>query len=327
VIRAAVGLTIASVGGIASFMLLLTPPAQAGLCLGQASAQVKLDPQQAANAATITATIGKAGMSSGDTYIADVDAISAALQESRLHNLPTGDRDSMGLFQQRPSQGWGTAQAILDPMYSTSQFLNHLRAIPGWDAMPVGRAVQAVQQSSDKSGGTYQAQSDEAMQIVDELVGTPCASASAAAQTAGASSFLCPVPKPVLTQPFGPTNLGGEPLVNGHPFHMGMDLAVPAGTPIRAAAAGRVAFAGTEVSATGLVTGYGQYVTIQDTLGRTELYGHLSEMLTAQGLAVQAGQEIGLVGSTGVSTGPHVHFEVRVNGQAVNPAPNLRCSF
>jgi murein DD-endopeptidase MepM/ murein hydrolase activator NlpD len=66
---------------------------------------------------------------------------------------------------------------------------------------------------------------------------------------------------------------------------------------------------------------------IQDALGRTELYGHMSQILTARGLAVQAGQEIGLVGSTGFSTGPHVHFEVRVNGRAVNPAPDLRCSF
>src|SRR2546422_8643767 len=128
--KAVVVLAIASVAGVAAFMLLLTPPAEAGLCLGQASARVKLDPQQAANAATITATIGKAEMSPRDTYIADVDAIAAALQESRLHNLPTGDRDSLGLFQQRPSQGWGTAQEILDPMYSTWQFLNHLHTQP-----------------------------------------------------------------------------------------------------------------------------------------------------------------------------------------------------
>ena len=141
----------------------------------------------------------------------------------------------------------------------------------------------------------------------------------------GPGLFLCPVQHPVVTQPFGPTTFVGEPIVNGVPFHTGIDLAVPLGQPIVAASSGTVTFAGGQTNAFGLLVGYGQYVTITDTQGRVELYGHMSRLLASVGQVVQAGQQIGQVGSTGFSTGPHVHFEVRVGGHPVNPAPNLRC--
>jgi murein DD-endopeptidase MepM/ murein hydrolase activator NlpD len=145
------------------------------------------------------------------------------------------------------------------------------------------------------------------------------------AGTLGPGILLCPVQHPVITQPFGPTTFAGEPIVNGVPFHTGIDLAVPLGRPIVAASSGTVTFAGAQTNAFGMFSGYGQYVMISDTQGRVELYGHMSQLLASVGEVVQGGQEIGLVGSTGFSTGPHVHFEVRVNGHPVNPAPNLRC--
>jgi murein DD-endopeptidase MepM/ murein hydrolase activator NlpD len=157
--------------------------------------------------------------------------------------------------------------------------------------------------------------------------GVPLTTADRTAEAAvlGPGLFLCPVQHPVITQPFGPTSLGGEPIVNGSPFHTGIDLAVPLGQPIVAASSGTVSFAGGETNAFGMLTGYGQYVMMTDTQGRVELYGHMSRILASVGQVVQAGQQIGQVGSTGFSTGPHVHFEVRVNGHPVNPAPNLRC--
>ena len=145
------------------------------------------------------------------------------------------------------------------------------------------------------------------------------------AASLGPGLFLCPVQNPVITQPFGPTTFAGEPIVNGVPFHTGIDLAVPMGRPIVVASSGTVIFAGAQTNAFGIFTGYGQYVMIADTQGRVELFGHMSQILARVGEVVQAGQEIGLVGSTGFSTGPHVHFEVRINGHPVNPAPNLRC--
>ena len=95
-------------------------------------------------------------------------------------------------------------------------------------------------------------------------------------------------------------------------FHAGVDLAVPLGTPVEAAAAGKVSFAG-------WTDGYGNLVVIQHPDGRETRYGHLEKLLVGTDTQVSAGQEVGLSGSTGKSTGPHVHFEVRENGQVVDP--------
>jgi murein DD-endopeptidase MepM/ murein hydrolase activator NlpD len=95
-------------------------------------------------------------------------------------------------------------------------------------------------------------------------------------------------------------------------FHAGMDIAVPIGTSVTAAAGGTVKFAGES-------GGYGNLVVITHPDGRETRYGHLSRIAVAAGAEVSAGQEIGLSGSTGKSTGPHLHFEVRENGVAVDP--------
>ncbi|WP_410585448.1 C40 family peptidase [Amycolatopsis sp. lyj-108] len=78
---------------------------------------------------------------------AAVLAISTGLVESKLANLDYGDRDSLGVYQQRPSQGWGTPAQILNPVYATNAFLDRLVAIPGWDTLPPGQAQQRVQRS------------------------------------------------------------------------------------------------------------------------------------------------------------------------------------
>lgn len=77
-----------------------------------------------------------------------VIALATAIQESSLHNLPGGDRDSLGLFQQRPSQGWGTPAQILDPVYAATRFYQALLAVPNWQAMQLSEAAQAVQRSA-----------------------------------------------------------------------------------------------------------------------------------------------------------------------------------
>jgi len=79
---------------------------------------------------------------------AAVIAVAAAIVESGLRNLGYGDRDSVGLFQQRPSAGWGTVAEILNPLYATASFYDHLLAVPGWATMPPGTAAQAVQRSA-----------------------------------------------------------------------------------------------------------------------------------------------------------------------------------
>ncbi len=123
----------------------------------------------------------------------------------------------------------------------------------------------------------------------------------------------------VETQPYGCTTFELEPAApfcpGGH-FHSGIDLAAPAGTVVRSAAAG---VASVELDP----AGYGLHVVVEHGGGIATLYGHLESTSLHSGDAVAAGEEIGRVGSTGLSTGPHLHFEVRRDGRPVDPTPWL----
>jgi hypothetical protein len=103
-----------------------------------------LDRDQVANAQTIRQTATGLGLPDHAVTV----ALAAAFQESALHNVAHGDRDSVGLFQQRPSQGWGTPAQLLDPSYASAAFLRALSRVPGWAAMPVATAAQSVQHSA-----------------------------------------------------------------------------------------------------------------------------------------------------------------------------------
>lgn len=103
----------------------------------------ELSPEQAANAATISAV----GTTRGLPERAVTIALATALQESALRNIDHGDRDSLGLFQQRPSQGWGTPAEIMDPVYSAGKFYEHLAEVPGYSRLPLTVAAQKVQKS------------------------------------------------------------------------------------------------------------------------------------------------------------------------------------
>ncbi|WP_416968331.1 heavy metal transporter [Streptomyces sp. 4F14] len=100
-------------------------------------------PEQAVNAATITAVGTNLGMPQRAVTI----ALATALQESGLRNLGHGDRDSLGLFQQRPSQGWGTEEEVQDPAYSAGEFYKHLKKVRGYEELPLTVAAQRVQRS------------------------------------------------------------------------------------------------------------------------------------------------------------------------------------
>jgi hypothetical protein len=102
-----------------------------------------LAPDQATNATTITAVGKRIGLPDHAVTV----ALAAALQESNLHNLSHGDRDSLGLFQQRPSQGWGTPSQVQDPVYAATAFFTHLATVNGWENLSVAAAAQEVQHS------------------------------------------------------------------------------------------------------------------------------------------------------------------------------------
>jgi hypothetical protein len=110
--------------------------------------RIDLNDEQTANVKAIIAATKKSDMDER----AAVVAIATALQESKLENLghlgDRNDHDSQGLFQQRPSSGWGTVEQITDPEYSTMAFLKGLKQVDGWKAMPLTKAAQTVQVSA-----------------------------------------------------------------------------------------------------------------------------------------------------------------------------------
>jgi hypothetical protein len=109
---------------------------------------VRLDPEQARNATTIAAVGKQFGLPDHAVTV----ALATALQESQLHNLPGGDRDSLGLFQQRPSQGWGAPADIMRPSHAAASFYRHLTDVPNWESLSLTQAAQAVQRSALPDG-------------------------------------------------------------------------------------------------------------------------------------------------------------------------------
>jgi murein DD-endopeptidase MepM/ murein hydrolase activator NlpD len=136
--------------------------------------------------------------------------------------------------------------------------------------------------------------------------------------------LLWPIPHATVSQGFGPTAYAFEASYAGFAhFHTGIDLSMPFGTPLFAAADGVVVLARPMTDPTGALVGYGNYVIIQHDAGLKTLYGHLLAIGVKEGDQVKRGQLIGLVGSTGNSTGPHLHFEVRIDNSPVDPLQML----
>ncbi|CAN5319749.1 hypothetical protein BH09PSE1_BH09PSE1_29110 [soil metagenome] len=158
---------------------------------------------------------------------------------------------------------------------------------------------------------------------VDQAVAVPVAApVTAVARPAGPMMrpmvFAEPVPGFAINSKFGLRRLGGEP---GARQHKGVDIAAPQGTSVYAAAEGRVLRIGYDPA------GYGNFIEMRHPNGMTTLYGHLSRVDVASGDRVAPGGRIGLVGSTGYSTGPHLHFEVRRDGGQINPTRVMGRTF
>jgi len=136
---------------------------------------------------------------------------------------------------------------------------------------------------------------------------------TAAPATPGGGQFLQPVAG-IITDRFGPRL---HPILKIMRLHAGIDWAAPIGTPVLATAAGKVLFAGVDPG------GYGNFLVIGHPGGYESRYGHLSRFAPGMvpGAIVQAGQVVAAVGSTGLSTGPHIHFEIRQAGKPVDPMP------
>lgn len=142
--RSAAGLTVLC--ALASYVAVhqVTGSKGAPRCaVGGGDQRYEFTPDQASNAATIAAVGSARGLPERAVTI----ALATALQESALRNIEHGDRDSLGLFQQRPSMGWGTPEQIMDPVYSAGKFYEGLEKVPGYSRMPLTVAAQKVQKS------------------------------------------------------------------------------------------------------------------------------------------------------------------------------------
>jgi len=148
-----------------SFRNVTSPPPPPGCQAGTGVQAIDLDLEQAQIAATIAGVAARHRL----PHQAVTIALAAALQKSKLHNLDYGDRDSVGIFQQRPSEGWGSATELQDPVYATTKFYAALIKVHGYAKMPVDRAAQAVQHSAD--GSAYQQWTDIAGQLTGSFTG------------------------------------------------------------------------------------------------------------------------------------------------------------
>jgi len=158
------------IAGIVGYLVLKPTPKvtqRLTVCVaGPGGLGLQLTVGQAAIAATIAGVASERHMPPRAVAI----AYATALQESKLANLPYGDRDSVGVFQQRPSQGWGTTRQIENPVYASGRFFAALAAVPGYQHLPVYEAAQDVQHSAD--GGAYGQYATVGGQLASAFYGT-----------------------------------------------------------------------------------------------------------------------------------------------------------
>jgi murein DD-endopeptidase MepM/ murein hydrolase activator NlpD len=249
-------------------------------------------------------------------------AVATALQESGLRNLgdlsERNDHDSVGLFQQRPSRGWGTPHQLMKPAYAAGAFYRRLVTIAGWQHLPVTVAAQAVQRSAYPDA--YAAWEGDATMLVSRATLSSTGAAGPGQSCAGVAGWMKPVPGGIVS--------GFR--TAGRPGHDGVDLAAAKGTPIHAAASGLVIQVvcnarlrdGTPYSCDldgdpVTVRGCGWYVELLHPDATVTRYCHLVHRPSVDvGQQIAVGQVIGLVGSSGHSSGPHLHLEAHTSRPA-----------
>ncbi|TDE88157.1 M23 family metallopeptidase [Occultella glacieicola] len=237
-----------------------------------------------------------------------------------------GDWDSVGLFQGRPSQGWGgdgepaeQIQNLLNPTYTAGRFLDALVAVPGWENMLPAVAAQTVQRSAFPDAYTedWQPALDVVAALVDvEVTRGECGQYPG---TVSAGGWVKPVAGASYSSEYG---MRINPVTGAFTEHAGSDFAAPAGTPIYAATDGVVVHVSCDRwegrSPCNVQIDHGL-----DASGRRimSLYVHMypDGVFAQVGQTVSAGDHIAAVGSNGQSTGAHLHFEIWIDGDDVDP--------
>jgi peptidoglycan DL-endopeptidase CwlO len=181
----------------------------------------------------------------------------------------------------------------------------HQQALVGARAKRVAALAQISEHEQELDGSVAAIQG----KIAAELAATGSAPLPAGPIQGGSSGLIWPVDGPVVS-PFGSRTINGS-----YEYHPGIDIAVPEGTPIRAAATGTVIFTESEASS----GGYGNYTCIDHGGGLSTCYAHQTSFAVSSGQSVSQGAIIGYTGCTGYCFGPHLHFEVRINGSVTDP--------
>jgi murein DD-endopeptidase MepM/ murein hydrolase activator NlpD len=261
----------------------------------------------------------------------DVAALQVGLSRSGLYPGPVDGLDgpattaALRVFQQRSGL---VASGVLDrPTRAAfeawgSQRLGKRSLSPGasgWDVAELQFLLARHGFPSGRFSGRFDAHVDRALRRferrarlpVDGTAGPAVVRALREPVPVPRVTFVLPVASPQIGDGFGPRGLG---------FHTGIDMAAAAGTPVTAAAAGRV------VWAAWLDGGWGLTVTVDHGNGLRTMYAHLSRIEAALGSRVDAGARLGAVGATGDATGAHLHFELKLRGASVDPAPALGLS-
>ncbi|RNG32187.1 M23 family metallopeptidase [Streptomyces botrytidirepellens] len=276
--------------------------------------------EQKRNASVIT----NVARSRGLPPRAAVIGVATAIQESMLKNIRHGDRDSQGLFQQRPSQGWGTVAQITDPIHASNSFLARLAKVGKWQTKPLTQAAQNVQRSGfpdayaqwEKAAGELVVKSWGKKAVLSTTSGCDAVkNAANSTDTKGKGGWALPVENSRVTTPY---KAGGGMWSSGS--HTGIDFPVATGTRVQAVGTGTVVEAGWGGA-------YGNNVVIKMSDGKYTHYGHLSKISVSKNQTVKARQQIGLSGATGNVSGPHLHFEARTGpayGSDMNPVAYLR---
>jgi murein DD-endopeptidase MepM/ murein hydrolase activator NlpD len=247
------------------------------------------------------------------------DDVALAHSETTLERSRASKKDILdGLVRARTqlAQQIGVQQGLQTQLQSTiDEALSALDAMQTDSPAMAAKRAQLIKVKTD----SVLAQIEQAVFSADSFQSTAQLVAEDPVLTS-TGKLLVPIPHATITQGFGPTSFTFEAAYAGFAhFHTGIDLAVPLGTPVFAAADGVVVLAGSMTDASGALVGYGNYIVIQHDAGLKTLYGHLLAIGVKEGQVVKRGQLIGLVGSTGNSTGPHTHFEVRIDNSPVDP--------
>jgi murein DD-endopeptidase MepM/ murein hydrolase activator NlpD len=249
------------------------------------------------------------------TVVLEADGFDDLLERAEfLERISDQDRKITdrvrGLRDQAQDQAVELAQLEEREQLAAERILRERDQIAAAENQLVSSRDQLASARADKRGALAQVR-DQKQDAMEDLASLQAEQArvAGALQAApgpvkqGSGQLIFPVNGPI-------TGVFGEQRP-GH-LHSGVDFAVPEGTPIRAADSGRVALMG-------WVGGYGNYTCVQHTASMSTCYGHQSRFATSNGASVSQGQVIGYSGNTGNSTGPHLHFEVRINGTPVDP--------